>query len=130
MKKYKVEMYKGLSVEHCWLPLINSIVEGSNMAMIMSHNDDIEYVKIMCGVHDVLVPMYVDTGVMSIEVFNRLFYVWVYLLEFKYGEPNSKEEKIIKRQYSPRKVFEDIKKNWNVDINKELQKVKKFNMNK
>ena len=115
-------LFKGLSIEKCWLPLIQSVVEGSNMAMMMSHNDDVEYVKIMCGVHDILETMYVDTEVMDIDAFNRLFVIWIYLLEFKYGKPyHTGKPELIKRHYSPMEVFNDIKKNWNTDIDKKLK---------
>lgn len=119
----KKGLFKGLSIENCWLPLIQSVVEGSNMAIMMSHNDDVDYVKIMCGVHDILATMYVDTKIMNIDVFNRLFIIWIYLLEFKYSKPyHAGKPELIEIHISPMEVFNDIKKNWNTDIDKNIKR--------
>lgn len=110
--------------EKTWIELLQTLIDGSNMIMVMTNGDDIKYCKGMAAIHDLLVPLYVEHGGMDINVFNRLFQVFVYVLEFKYGDPYY-EGKDIQHFVSTVDLFQQIKKNWNVDIDKELNKKKR-----
>lgn len=93
------------------------------MAMKMSGGEDIMYCKYMALAHDMLLPMYVDTKMMSLEIYNRMFHVFIYVFETIYGDPYGKEE--MKSKYiSAYDFFNNIKKHWNDNIEKEIQKYK------
>jgi len=119
MKKEKKRMFKGLSVENFWLPFTATLIEASNTAMMMSKGEDLMYVKIIALCHDVLVPLYVDSKAIDINTFNRMFYVFVYVFECIYSAKNHKE---IIRSINVEDFFDNIKKNWNKDIAKEVYK--------
>lgn len=114
--------FRGKSENEVWLPLIESIMEGSNTAITIADGDDEKYCGIMCFIHDMLVPLYVDTEVMDIRDFNRLFYVFIYVLETVYGDPYSKEKVRWEKMISVRDYFNQIKKHWNDNISEEIKK--------
>ena len=122
MKEIK-GMFKGLDIEKCWIPFTAQLIESSNLAMRMSGGEDIMYCKFMALTHDMLLTLYVDSKVMSLETYNRMFHVFVYVFETVYGDPYGNES--IKEKYiSAYDFFNNIKKHWNDNIEKEIQKYK------
>ena len=119
--KERKGMFKGLSIEKCWMPFTATLIDSSNMAMKMTGGDDVEYCKFMALTHDLLLSLYVDTKVMSLETYNRMFHVFIYVFEFIYGDPDYKGHPN-KEFTTVEEFFNDIKKNWNTDISKKLQK--------
>ena len=117
-------MFKGLSIESCWLPFTATLIDSSNMAMKMTGGDDTEYCKFMALTHDLLLSLYVDSKVMDLYTYNRMFEVFIYVFEFIYGDPYCKGY-VNKEFKGLEEFFNDIKKNWNVNIKNELQKVHK-----
>lgn len=114
--------FRGKSEKKVWFPLIENIITGSNLAIDLSDNNDEKYCYILAMIHDMLVPMYVDNGLIELKDFNRLFYVYVYVLETVYGDPYSKESKTFKRLVSTEECFNQIKKHWNDNITAEMKK--------
>ena len=121
--KERKGIFKGFSEEVCWLPLTATVMQASNTAMIMSCNNDYQYCRILGICHDMLVSLYVDAGKMPINIFNRFFLVFVYVFETVYGNINGK---VTQGYVSPIDFFNNIKKHWNTDITKELQKICKY----
>lgn len=118
----KKDIFKGISIEHGWLPLIGALLESSNYAMLISRGDDRVYSMCMALSHDLLVDMYVDAG-MDIKLFNRLFLVFVYVFETVYSDPTLKKSEMSKGEVSLKELFETIKKHWNDNIEKKINKV-------
>lgn len=114
-------MFKGLSIENCWLPFTASLIDASNMSMKLSGGGDEAYCMNMALVHDFMLTLYVDSGVMDIQTYNRMFHVFIYVFEFIYGDPECKGYPN-KNFKGVEEFFNDIKKNWNTDIRKKLQK--------
>lgn len=115
--------------ESSWVDLVSTLIKGNNMAMTISKGDDIMYCEIMSLVHDTMLPLYVDSGQMELSLFNKLFCVFVYVVEFKYGDPYY-EGKKTHHHVTPQDMFNEIKKCWNVDIEAELNKANKRNAGK
>lgn len=116
--------FKNVSEEKVWIPLLETILEGSNLAMALAEGDDMKYCRTLAMVHDILIPLYVDTEVIDIKSFNRLFYVFVYVLETVYGDPLSNEKKSFSKLIDITDYWSSIKKHWNDDITKEIKKYK------
>ena len=114
-------MFKGLDIEKCWLPFTANLIEASNTAMLMTGGEDVAYCKFMALTHDLMLPLYVDSKVMDLNTYNRMFHVFIYVFEFIYGDPKCKGYKN-KEFTTVKEFFNDIRKNWNTDIRKELQK--------
>ena len=73
---------------------------------VLSKGEDEMYSKAIALEHDILVPLYVDGGGIDIDIFNRFFVVFVYVIE-------QKMNLVPGEQYiSAYKVFEKIKKHW------------------
>lgn len=115
-------MFKGLSIENCWLPFTATLIDASNMAMNFSGGEDVAYCKCMALTHDLMLPLYVDSGVMDIQTYNRMFHVFIYVFEFVYGDPDYKGYKN-KEFTTVNEFFNDIRKNWKTNITKELTKI-------
>lgn len=114
-------MFKGLDIEKCWLPFTANLIDASNTAMLMTGGEDVAYCKFMALTHDLMLPLYVDSKVMDLNTYNRMFHVFIYVFEFIYGDPECKGYKN-KEFTTVKEFFNDIRKNWNTDIRKELQK--------
>ena len=114
-------IFKGYSESTCWIPLTQSVMEANNMAMLMTGGDDYNYCRIFSFCHDMLLVPYVDNAKMPLYVFNRFFYVFIYVLEFVYGNPYSNEHEINKKYVTAEEYFSNIKKHWNDDIEKKLR---------
>lgn len=114
--------FRNISEEKVWYPLLGSIIEGNNFAMNLSLGDDKQYCSVIAMVHDMLVPVYVDTEAIDLHSFNRLFYVFVYVLETVYGDPYCKEKKSFSKMIDIRDCWSMIKKHWNDNINEEIKK--------
>lgn len=114
--------FRGKSENEVWLPLIQTMLDGSNLAMTLSEGNDIKYVYFYALLHDMLVPIYVDSEIIDLKDFNRLFHVFVYILETVYGDPYSKECKSSKKVVDIRDYFNQIKKHWNDNISEEIKK--------
>lgn len=109
--------FKGFSIENCWLPLTDIVIKASNMAI---HLDDESYCKFIALQHDLLLRLYVDAGKMPVDIYNRFFYVFIYVLEFVYGDPYSSGNTIHRHDISVYDVFVNIKKHWNDNISEKL----------
>jgi hypothetical protein len=116
----KDKLFKGFSEFHCWIPLTIDLMEAHNMGMQMSKGDDLKYCKVIALFHDLYVPLYVDAGGVDISTYNRFFHVFVYVVEIIYGQKINKVGEYIR----PIDLFNDIKKHWNDDIDKEIRRIK------
>jgi len=123
--KERKGLFKGYSETACWLPLTQQVMDASNMAINMSGNDDYTYCAILGLCHDMLLIPYVDAAKMPLDIYNRFFHVFVYVLEFVYGDPYSNKHEVHKKYVTAEDYFNNIKKHWNTNITKELQKVDK-----
>ena len=115
--------FKGLCEDTFWLPLTQILIDASNTAMQMYDGDDLMYTKWMALQHDLLVPLYVDTKSIDINTFNRLFQIFIYVLEFVYGDPYSQENKKFEHYITTQEYFDNIKKHWNDDIEAKVRQV-------
>jgi len=118
-------MFKNLSIDDFWLPLTQQIADNHNYAIKISNNDDEKYCKIMMVMSSLLMNTY--GKYVDLYRFNQVF---IYIMEFIFGDPykESKPGDPLKNTIiSTREMFELIKKYWNVNINKELQRVKNGN---
>lgn len=104
--KEKIKRFQGLVEDKVWIPLTATMIDGHNLAIVLSKGEDESYCKAMALEHDILVPLYVDSGGIDIDIFNRFFVVFVYVIEQKMNL--SPGEQYI----SAYKVFEKIKKHW------------------
>lgn len=114
-----MEKFQNLSIEAFWLPLTQQMVDNHNLAWQLSNGEDEKYVKAMLLTNSLLEPLYgkyVDL--------NRLTKVFIYVLEFKIGDPYSNEKTSSKTLITTGEMFNLIRNNWNVDIDKELKRVK------
>lgn len=118
----KIEKFKGLSVEKVWLPLTQSCIEANNLLHYLTNNDR-DYCVGLKFIEEILKPMY---NVIDDATFDRFTSVFVYVLEFVYGDPYCKSTKSFKRYVTSYDYFSEIMKNWNTDIDAELAKVDKI----
>lgn len=122
----KNKMFLGKSEEKCWLPLIATMIDGHNLAWQLSNGEDVMYCKALALQHDLLVPLYVDSGVFDINTFNKLFIVFSYVIEFVYGNPNLPSgSKTYSHYITTEEFFNNIKKHWNDNIQAEIVKAEK-----
>lgn len=125
--KEKTKLFKGLSENAYWLPFIATLMDAHNRLMVITNNDDKKYCNGMMVIHDLLLPLYGDNKIIDTYTYNKVFQVFIYVIEFVYGNPYSNENKITSKYAKPIDIFNNIKKHWNDDINKELLKVKNAN---
>lgn len=121
----KEQKFKGLSIEKCWIPLTATFIETNNMLQKLTNNDN-DYCLGMKYILELIKPLY--KNLIDDETLERFTWVFIYVLEFKYGNPykkNTGSEKINK-YISVYDYFDMIKKNWNTDISAELIKAKKI----
>ena len=123
----KKELFKGFSVENFWLPFTATILNAHNTAMLLSKGEDKEYCKFIAFVHDLMMPLYVDRVKISLETYDKFFKIFVYVIEFVYGDPYSTAHELHNKHINVEDLFRNIKKHWNDDINKALEKVQKHN---
>ena len=106
----KIKRFRGVPEEKVWIPLTATMIDGHNLAMIISKGEDEMYCKVMAFNHDMLVSLYVDTNGIDIESFNRYFLVFIYVIEQKMGLAPGEH------YVSAYKVFDKIKIHWNDSI--------------
>jgi hypothetical protein len=119
--KERKGMFKGLSIESFWLPFTAILIDSSNTAMKMTGGEDAAYCKFMALTHDLLLPLYVDSKVIDLSTYNRMFRVFIFVFEFIYGDPYYQGH-VNKEFKGVEEFFNDIKRNWNTDIKKILEK--------
>lgn len=117
--KLNMEKFQNLSVNNFWLPLTQQLVDNHNLAWHLSNGDDEKYVKAMLFTNSLLEPLYGK----YIDL-NKVTRVFIYVLEFKIGDPYSNEKVNSKKLITTGEMFNLIKNNWDVDIDKELKRVK------
>lgn len=117
----KRKVFRELSIDKVWLPLIVTLLDGHNTAMAISKNDNEQYCKTLALMHDVLVSVYVDTKIMNIDDFNRTFLLFVYTMEYIYGNPKNEKKETVK-SVNIYDVFEHIRKNWYINVSEAIEK--------
>lgn len=119
--------FRQKSIEKIWLPLTKTLIDANNVAMITSKNNDEEFVNHYYFLTSLLKPLY--TKVMTEYELYRTAQLLIYIIEFNYGDPYAKSmnglENVINKEININKMFDMIKKYWDVDINKELKKIEK-----
>ena len=108
--KERIKRFKGWPEETVWFPLTATLIDGHNLAMTLSKGEDELYCKAIAFEHDMLLPLYVDAGKLQLDLFNRFFVVFVYVIEQKMNLAQGEN------YISTYKVFDKIKKHWNDDI--------------
>ena len=109
------------------MPFTTTILDAHNTAMLLSKGEDKDYCKFIAFVHDLMVPLYVDRVKIPLETYNKFFRIFIYVIEFVYGDPYSTTHEWFNIHINVEDLFYNIKKHWNDDINKALKKVQKHN---
>ena len=118
----KSKMFRGLSIDLCWIPLTATLIEANNMLQVITKSD-IQYAVGMMKVKEILEPMYAK--VMNKETLTRFMELFVYVLEWKRDKLfGAKVEGKMQSYVSAYDYFDLIKKYWNKDITKEINKFK------
>lgn len=117
----KEQKFLGLVEDKCWIPLTAQFIDASNIMINIANNDDKKYCIGMYNVMLLIEPMY--SSVINFETLLHFLKIFIYCLEFEFGDPYAKNEKIISSYVTPEQYFKKIKKNWNVDIDKKIKNI-------
>lgn len=106
--KTKKNMFLGLSVERCWVPLTATYIDANNMLQATTKSNE-QYCHGLVAIESMLKELY--KGCMDADVLDRFTIVFTYVMENKlFGNA---EGGMNVMYVSADDVFELIKKNWN-----------------
>lgn len=120
--KEKTKLFKGLSESAYWLPFVVTLLEAHNMLMLSTNGNDEKYCHGMMAIRELLLPLHgkcVDR-----DIYNRAFLIFIYVQEFVYGNPyKDNDGTMVNKEISVYEFFENMKKHWDDDVTKELEKI-------
>lgn len=125
MKKVRItikdgnEMFLGISVDRYWAHFTTTLMEAHNTVVVLSKNNDFDYVCMMMGISDLLKPLFCNNTI-SYTDYMKFIRLFIFVMETKFCLKDNKNGSVQTRMIRPYDVFMKIVDNWNVDLSKEI----------
>lgn len=105
----KEKRFQGVP-EKSWAPLLATIIDSHNTAMMLSAGDNGKYGRTIAGMCEMLKTLYVGSGALNIWDYNKFWLVTLYVLNEKMNLSEGLHD------IDTYTVFKKVKKYWD-DIN-------------